>query len=507
MHRRCALRALLAPSVVLAGCGVQLPLAPATAAAVAGRLLVVYRSGVVPSDANAMLPGIHLQRLGMSIVNVAPGEEADAMRRLAARVDVAAVLQDRFVAGEPSMGAAPLAKNGTAADATWRSKTADLFPTADASYVSPAGWAVKSAGGYGLDLAGSDASGPWERSLGTGVRIAVLDSGIDAHHPDLAPNLAANLTEIDQTALPSPCDDGSPQDQQGHGTWAASLAAGALGMDTGEIVGMAPQATLLNIKVLERMPATNGATLQAQCEAGQTGGLLSWVLAGINDAIAQKADVISISLGTLVDLSTGDGAGWKASFDRATYAAQQAGVVIAAAAGNDGLDLSSGRYIELPAQARGVLAVTASTNPACAENATTGATCVAGPITRASYSNYGGEVLQAIAAPGGNDPEGRDDGVSGWIRGACSSGLPNTEDGLPANDASFGCLALGHAAYAQAKGSSASAPLVAGAAALLHAARPDWTAAQIVSALRSSATKLPSMEEPELNLPAALALP
>jgi subtilisin family serine protease len=56
-------------------------------------------------------------------------------------------------------------------------------------------------------------------------------------------------------------------------------------------------------------------------------------------------------------------------------------------------------------------------------------------------------------------------------------------------------------------GTSASAALAAGAAAILRAARPDLTAAQIVDALRSSATRTASMKEPQLNLAAALALP
>jgi subtilisin family serine protease len=232
-------------------------------------------------------------------------------------------------------------------------------------------------------------------------------------------------------------------------------------------------------------------------------------LQGIEDALAQKADIIDLSLGTVVDLSTGEGAGWKAAFDQITYAATQSGAVLIAAAGNDSLDLSTGSLIELPAQARDVLPVVASTNPDCAENLTAGATCIPGPITRPFYSNYGA-TLNAIAAPGGSYPEAPDTNpasTSGWIYGACSSGLPNTTDGLPANGASFGCFGLGHAAYAQAMGTSASAALVAGAAAILRATHPNWTATQLIAALRSSATPSASIPEPQLNLPAALELP
>jgi subtilisin family serine protease len=350
--------------------------------------------------------------------------------------------------------------------------------------------------------------------MGAGVRIAILDSGVDALHPDIAPNLAFNLSEIDQSAatgLPSPCDDGSPQDQQGHGTWVASLAAAAIGPGTGLLIGVAPAATLLNIKVLERLPdpSSTAPDIATQCTTGQASGLLSWVIQGIQDAIAQHADVINLSLGILVDLDTGEGAGLQATFDRVTYAADQAGAVLVASAGNDGVNLANPRYIELPAQSRSVLAVVASTNPACAEDLTPNAACAPGPITLPYYSNFGAP-LDAIAAPGGSYPgpttPDPDTAVSGWIRGACSNGLPNTADGPPSDPAhSFGCFNLGHAQYVQAMGTSASAPLVAGSAALLHAAYPAWSPDQIVAALRASATPTSTLPNaPLLNTPAAL---
>jgi lantibiotic leader peptide-processing serine protease len=381
----------------------------------------------------------------------------------------------------------------------------------DTYYNSPQGWAVRNVGGYGAGVEGGPATGPWDVTMGRGVRIAILDSGVDANHPDIAPNLALNLTEIDQTAasgLPSVCDDGSPVDQQGHGTWTASLAAGALGPGTGLVVGVAPAATLLNIKVLERLPdpsvtSTNTAT---QCATGQASGLLSWVIQGIDDAVAQHADVISLSLGTLVDLETGEGAGLKAIFDQVTYAAAQAGAVIIASAGNDGFDLSNPRYVELPAQARDVLAVVATTNSSCAENLT-GAECFSGPVALAYYSNFGAP-LNALAAPGGSYPDGGDMAVSGWIRGACSTGLPTTAVGPPTlGGQSYGCFNLGHAQYVQAMGTSASAPLAAGAAALVRAAHPAWSAAEVIAAMRASAAYAAAIPTPAGLVPQLSPVP
>jgi len=484
----------------------------------ARRMVVVFRQGL-PADAAARVQRAGgrvtatMERFGMAAVE---GDDAAAAQM---RLDpgVAAVLRDRIVQGHVALMTktlVPLLTGDMPETITpvpvmvkpvGRTKVRAYFvpiAASDAQYASGKGWAVQAAGGYGDNVPNgelSPATGPWNVSLGAGVRIAVLDSGVDANHPDIAPNLAVNMTEVNEAQMASPCDTGTPQDQQGHGTWVASLAAGALG--GGDVAGVAPQATLLNIKVMQRMPGT-GATTVAACENGEPSGLLSWVLQGINDAVTQHADVAVLSLGTLVDLTTGDGAGWKAQFDAVTYAAAEAGTVIVAATGNDGLDLSQGTLAELPAMSRGVLAVTASTNAACAENLAQGATCKAGAVTMPYYANHG--VSGEIAAPGGSYPEMTTGYVSGFVTGACSSGLTNTVDGMPANGASFGCFGYGHQQYVQAMGTSASAALVAGAAAIVRAAHPGWSAAKIVTTLQQSATASSVMRVPELNLQAAI---
>jgi subtilisin family serine protease len=491
--------------------------APSTLETIApGRLLVVYRSGVVPTTADAVADRVHahvvnhLPLFGMSSIKV-DGDTDAAIASLLAQPEVATVLHDRYVKADALQ---VYQQNTTAASAPQIGRIKNvqiarpvLAPETDVFYESPQGWATVLSGGYGKSVPGGPATGPWNTSQGAGVRIAILDSGVDMYHPDIAPNLVLNLSEVDQTAVPSVCDDGSPQDQVGHGTFTASLAAAAAGPGTGMVIGVAPQASLLNIKVIERLPSTTtSGTATAQCEAGDGSGLLSWVIKGIQDAVANKASVISLSLGTLVDTTTGDGAGWVTQMDSVTYAAAQAGAVLIAAAGNNGINLAGSKYVDLPAQDRNVLAVVASTNPACKEDLTAGAACVAGPVTRAYYSNYG-SVLNAIAAPGGSVPAYSAFGVTGAVRGACTNGVAGTVEGLPTTKGqSFGCFSLGHTPYVQAIGTSASTPLVAGAAAILRAAHPSWTPAQVISALQSSATVSGSMTEPSLNLPAALAL-
>lgn len=467
------------------------------------RYLIAFRSGTLPGEAQAYVrhAGTRILRQysasRIAVVQADSGSDDGAtLSALAAQPNVIIAVHDRIVS----------AHGLTARPAL--SVTVGGAPNPDDTYYTstPQSWAVVQSGGYGANVPGGPAHGPWDTTRGSGVRIAILDSGVDASHPDIAPNLTLNLSEIDQTpntGLPSPCDTGSPQDQQGHGTWVASLAAGAMGPGTGLTIGVAPAASILNIKVIERLPdpSSTAPDIATQCRTGQAGGLLSWVLQGIDDAVAQHADVINLSLGTLIDLNTGEGAGLQALFNQATYAATQSGAVVIASAGNDGVELSNPRYIEIPAQSRGVLAVVAETNPACAENLTMGTTCAPGPLTLPYYSNFGAG-LNAVAAPGGSYPNGPDSGVSGWILGACSSGLANTADGPPSDNAhSFGCFNLGHTQYVQAMGTSASAALVSGAAALVRAAHPNWTAHQIADALRNAATSTPSLPAaPVLNI-------
>ncbi len=476
-------RILLAATLTAATALSQSPLGRT----IPGRYLVTYRSGQLPTAAPfaTRLVARH-PHLGIAVLQ-------------ASAISAATLAQD------PAVESIVLDREVFAHALTIR---ATATPAPDSIYNSQQGWAVRQVGGFGGDPAMNP--GPWSVTRGAGVRIAILDSGIDANHPDLAPNLILNLSEIDRTALPTPCDDGTPQDQQGHGTWTASLAAAALGPTTGLAAGVAPEASLLNIKVLQRMPATATLADPTGCTYGQAAGLLSWVLQGIEDAVASHADIISLSLGTLVDITTGDGTGLKATFDHATHAAFTAGTVLIAATGNDGFNLSGPQYIELPAQARDVLPILASTNPACAENLAGAATCSPGPVTRPYYSNYGA-TIGALAAPGGSYPAGPDADPTqptGWIRGACSMGKPATQLGPPSDAAhSEACFGLGQVAYVQAMGTSASAPLAAGAAALLRAANPTWDAPTLVAALRAATVTYPTLPAPQIDVAQAIRPP
>ena len=133
---------------------------------------------------------------------------------------------------------------------------------------------------------------------GAGVKVAVIDSGIDLDHPDLA--VAGDVTFVEDTT--------SGDDDHGHGTHCAGIIA-ALDNDTG-VVGVAPQASIYAVKVLD-----------------STGtGYLSDVAAGIDWAIGKGVDIISLSIGTNVSYQT-----LREACDRAN----DAGIIVVAAAGND----------------------------------------------------------------------------------------------------------------------------------------------------------------------------
>jgi len=164
---------------------------------------------------------------------------------------------------------------------------------------------------------------------GSGIRIAILDTGINSSHGDFYFENGSSkiIYSIDLT------DDGTPEDLHGHGTHVASIAAGT-GRETG-LVGVAPGALLMNIKVLNQY--------------GE--GYDSWIIEGIEEAVNNGADVISMSLG-----------GWSTDgsdpLSLACDAAVEKGVIVVVAAGNEG---DEGYYtINAPGSARKAITVGAT---------------------------------------------------------------------------------------------------------------------------------------------------
>lgn len=141
----------------------------------------------------------------------------------------------------------------------------------------------------------------WSATKGKGARVAVLDTGADCAHPDLAPNCAPGYNVLDPGA--------APDDDKGHGTHVAGIIAGALNWSG--MAGMAPEAQILPVKVLN----SSGT------------GKVSQIIDGIGWAVRKKVDIINMSLGA-PKYSEAQG--------KAVKAARKAGILVVCAAGNDG---------------------------------------------------------------------------------------------------------------------------------------------------------------------------
>ena len=161
----------------------------------------------------------------------------------------------------------------------------------------------------------------WTSTTANSVKVAVIDTGIDLKHPDLKDNIKGGYNAITPRF--------SANDNNGHGTHVAGIIA-ALDNTIG-VVGVAPQMDLYSVKVLDKFGS----------------GYLSDVIEGIDWSIANKVNIINMSLGSPDNVL---------SFHDAVARAYNAGIVVVAAAGN------SGQSVLYPAAYPEVIAVSATNN-------------------------------------------------------------------------------------------------------------------------------------------------
>ncbi len=268
---------------------------------------------------------------------------------------------------------------------------------------------------WGLDRIG--APGAWRRATGDGTTIAVVDSGVDLQHEDLADKVVQQVSCVGADGSAAACR-GSAQDDNGHGTHVAGIALAATDNGRG-IAGVAPDADLIAVRVLAN--SCSGDTCSATGSADD-------VAAGIRWAADHGADVINLSLGggTLQGVLG-------CAFCEAVEYAWGKGAIPVIAAGNDSI-LPAGFADEH------AVVVTATTRA----------------DQRASYSNASSGLLRnarwPVSAPGGEAETAASD---------CATG------GTPKGILSAYWVSGRHDGYACLAGTSMAAPHVAGALAVL----------------------------------------
>ncbi|MGE0041943.1 MAG: S8 family serine peptidase [Vicinamibacterales bacterium] len=306
-----------------------------------------------------------------------------------------------------------------------------------------------------------DAPAAWAAGCtGAGVRVAIVDGGIYSAHPDLAANLDVAASRSFVPGQPFDNDTGTFW----HGTHVAGIVAAA--DNTIGIVGIAPEATIVGVKVLHGGSGSFGAVIQgilyAATPSSQGGG---------------GADIINMSLGAVFPKNDTGAGQLVAAMNKAVNYANRSGVLVVSAAGNDGLDLDHAyNYVSVPAESGAGMAV-AATGPA---GFALGATDFDRPAT---YTNYGTSVID-VAAPGGNDVL-YDPSPTAPV---CTRPVVS-----PAGTVAVPCwvfdlvLSTSRAGYTWAEGTSMASPAAAAVAALVKQSHPGISLGGLRAALRNSA--------------------
>lgn len=297
-----------------------------------------------------------------------------------------------------------------------------------------------------------------EYATGAGRTIAVIDTGVDETHPDLEVDAERSATIVDGRPAAHTGDSGY------HGTHVAGTIAG-----TGDVamVGTAPDATLVSVRVL-----------------GPETGAFGDVLAGMQYAGEIGADAANMSIGYMQLPQEGDVGAYRRLFEPVANRVTRDGTVLVGSGGNDETDLQGG-WLRLWNGLAGVLGVSALTH----EDAL------------AYYSNYGTNDVD-VGAPGGgyetrektltDDPDAV---ARPWPLNAVFSTVPEA-DSVPDP---YVDTTIDGESYGWLMGTSMAAPQVSGLAALVRQLDPDATPSQVEDAIKRGAEGTDGRSDPELG--------
>lgn len=260
------------------------------AAGAQGRKIVVFEEGVPLAERDTILGELartRVKRLSRALpADVLEGAGASELVALAARPGVKRIDDDIIVY------ALERADERAAADEREEARASGKGGGAQAAPAQTLPW--------GVDRIDAELVWPTGNSADP-IKVGIIDTGISLSHPDLAANIKGAYNAINTRR--------SANDDNGHGSHVAGIVA-ALNNAIG-VVGAAREADLYAIKVL----SSSGS------------GYLSDIIEGIDWAIIRDLDVINMSLGTTADVQ---------SFHDAVIRAYSAGIIIVAAAGNNG---------------------------------------------------------------------------------------------------------------------------------------------------------------------------
>jgi subtilisin family serine protease len=284
----------------------------------------------------------------------------------------------------------------------------------------------------------------WDEGFnGSGITIAVLDSGVDGNHPDLENRLIGFKDLINDLDDMEPSDGIDAYDDNGHGTATAWNVVGDGTASGGDLTGTAPGASLLAIKVLDSTGSGDDSVIAE----------------GVEFAVLQGVDVISISLGGV----------WSDSsfiIEPSMAAIENAiddGISVVVAAGNSG---PAAFTINSP----GVIEEAITVGASYGDSGVIAFSSV-GPVYRTLSDPEGYVVKPDLVAPGYLVVSGRGSGVSLF-------------EYTIYNSSQFGTN------YTQWSGTSASTPIIAGLVALLHQKHLLLTPVAAKAALMKTATDI-----------------